>query len=101
MIMAHHMTSDMASNVGITFRSPEEFFLGEEPRPFARTFDPSSYTIVPAPTNTSTLTHQLEIDEPKLTNIAQVPISLRKTMSTWFYFAEAQAPESQHSFGTT
>jgi len=39
----------MASNVGIKFQTPEEFFLEEEPRPFARTFDPASYlaTVVP------------------------------------------------------
>ena len=31
---------DFASNVGIAYKSPEEYFLDEEPRPFARTFDP-------------------------------------------------------------
>ncbi|GAB7348240.1 hypothetical protein MBLNU459_g6233t1 [Dothideomycetes sp. NU459] len=34
---------DMASNAGIKFYTPEEFFLGEQPRPFARTFDPAAY----------------------------------------------------------
>jgi bifunctional polynucleotide phosphatase/kinase len=40
-----HSCSDrnMASNVGIQFQTPEEFFLGEEAKPFKRTFDPKTY----------------------------------------------------------
>lgn len=34
---------DMASNVGIQFHTPEEFFLGEEARTFVRAFDPCLY----------------------------------------------------------
>lgn len=34
---------DLASNIGITFRTPEEYFLGEEARPFARAFDPTTH----------------------------------------------------------
>lgn len=34
---------DLAHNVGIDFRTPEEFFLSEEARPFTRLFDPSMY----------------------------------------------------------
>lgn len=30
---------NLAHNVGIEFRTPEEFFLGEQPREFARDFD--------------------------------------------------------------
>jgi len=29
--------------VGIQYRTPEEFFLGEKPRAFTRIFDPASY----------------------------------------------------------
>lgn len=35
---------DFASNVGITYRTPEEFFLDEEgPQAFARGFEPVTY----------------------------------------------------------
>lgn len=35
--------SNFAANVGITFHTPEEFFLHEDPREFTRSFDPSGY----------------------------------------------------------
>ncbi|KAI4747186.1 PNK3P-domain-containing protein [Aureobasidium sp. EXF-12298] len=41
---------DLASNVGIRFMTPEEFFLGEDPRSFTRTFDPTAH-ISPVPTS--------------------------------------------------
>ena len=34
---------DFAANVGIPFRTPEEYFLQEDPRPFVRTFDPAVF----------------------------------------------------------
>ena len=34
---------DFAANVGITFQTPEEFFLGEEVKPFTRPFEPAVY----------------------------------------------------------
>jgi len=32
-----------AANVGIGFRTPEEFFLGETPKPMTHRFDPLKY----------------------------------------------------------
>jgi hypothetical protein len=37
------MNRNFAENVGITFHTPEEFFLHEEPREFSRSFNPSEY----------------------------------------------------------
>ena len=34
---------NFADNVGITFHTPEEYFLNEEPREFTRLLDPSEY----------------------------------------------------------
>lgn len=34
---------DFAANVGIRYESPEQFFLGEDPRPFLRTFEPAEF----------------------------------------------------------
>ncbi len=34
---------DFATNVGINFKSPEEFFLGEAPHPFVRDFEPKEF----------------------------------------------------------
>lgn len=34
---------DFAANVGIAFQTPEEYFLGEETKPFVRGFDPTPY----------------------------------------------------------
>ena len=34
---------DFATNVGITYKSPEEIFLHEAPHSFVRTFEPNEY----------------------------------------------------------
>lgn len=34
---------DFAANIGIVFKTPEEYFLNEEPKPFVRDFDPASF----------------------------------------------------------
>ena len=34
---------NFAENIGITFHTPEEYFLHEEPREFTRSLEPSEY----------------------------------------------------------
>jgi bifunctional polynucleotide phosphatase/kinase len=58
---------NFAYNVGIAFKTPDEFFLNEEPRPFFRDFDPATYvgTVVANPIDDSaaafTKTNDLDI----------------------------------------
>jgi bifunctional polynucleotide phosphatase/kinase len=37
------LARDLATNVGITFWTPEEYFLKEDPHPFERDFDPATF----------------------------------------------------------
>ena len=37
------MSRNFATNAGIAFKTPEEFFLHEPPHPFTRDFEPSRY----------------------------------------------------------
>lgn len=37
------ISRDFAANIGLAYHTPEEYFLHEEPRPFTRDFDPTSY----------------------------------------------------------
>lgn len=45
---------NLAHNVGIQYQTPEEFFLGEEPRNFTRDFDLVKYPYPSSPTTTDT-----------------------------------------------
>lgn len=49
---------DFAANVGITFSTPEEFFLQQTPRAFVREFDPKAFLSIESatPAGASTLT---------------------------------------------
>lgn len=37
------MHRNFAANVGLTFHTPEEFFLKEDPRLYEQSFDPTKY----------------------------------------------------------
>ena len=37
------MGRDLAANIGIRFYTPEEYFLGAEPEPFTREFEPTKF----------------------------------------------------------
>lgn len=37
-------TSGFGDNIGLLFLTPEEYFLDEEPREYARAFQPKEYT---------------------------------------------------------
>jgi bifunctional polynucleotide phosphatase/kinase len=43
---------DLAANVGICFHTPEEFFLGHEPKPYERSLNPNDYLDVELTTDT-------------------------------------------------
>ena len=45
---------DLAANIGIQYQSPEEFFLGEDTKPFVRMLDPKTYLDVRLTSNTET-----------------------------------------------
>lgn len=43
---------DLAANVGIPFQTPEEYWLGEDPKPYVRSFDPKPYVEAKLDTHT-------------------------------------------------
>lgn len=44
---------NFATNVGIEFKTPEEYFLHEGPQPFVRDFEPSDYLSTASTTSTN------------------------------------------------
>jgi len=44
---------NLAHNLGITFKTPEEFFLDQEPRPFRRDFDLAKFPLDASSTGVS------------------------------------------------
>ena len=43
LLCALKTSRDFASNIEITFHTPEEYFLHEEPVPFTRSFEPRTF----------------------------------------------------------
>ncbi|THX36262.1 PNK3P-domain-containing protein [Aureobasidium pullulans] len=73
---------DLASNIGINFMTPEEFFLDDEPRPFARAFDPSKHVspVLTSKTDASPIAFTRK-DDPELVIFCGSPGAGK---STWF-----------------
>ena len=46
---------DFATNVGVEFKTPEEFFLHQGAQPFVRDFEPSDYLSTTTPTDVGKL----------------------------------------------
>lgn len=44
---------NFATNVGIDFKTPEEYFLHEAPQPFVQDFEPSDYLSTTSTTSTN------------------------------------------------
>ena len=74
----------MAANVGISFLTPEEYFLQEEARPFAREFDPMVYLEQRAAESTAARTSGMSKPhgESRIANFGiKVPTPFSKTHS--------------------
>ena len=52
--------------MGIAFKTPEEFFLNEEPQPFVRTFDPNAYVNDDVAVDETNEAHTFKNDSPNL-----------------------------------
>jgi bifunctional polynucleotide phosphatase/kinase len=51
----------MADNVGLNFHTPEELFLGQQPREFVRSFEPSTLLLNDAATIVVSKSHPLDM----------------------------------------
>ena len=93
---------DFASNVGIEFKTPEEYFLHEEPLPFTRTFEPGTF-LDPALTTSTDASKTPCALPPKsdhLAHLQQLPSSSRRGM-LWILSSSvvAQVLENRHFTG--
>ncbi|CAD6571469.1 MAG: hypothetical protein ASARMPREDX12_004546 [Alectoria sarmentosa] len=84
---ADHACSDrdFASNIGITFHTPEEYFLHQEPVPFTRSFEPR--TFLNSSSSTSTSATPIVIDKKNSLDIVLLCGSPGSGKST-FYWTE-------------
>ena len=94
---------DFAANVGITFRTPEEYFLNEAPHPYARQFNPNTYLNPTSTisTNTSTLEDFMYQKRGHANTHQLLWSSRRRTLLTSSSSAVAPVPASQRSTGRT
>jgi hypothetical protein len=76
---------NFAANAGIQFHTPEEYFLHEDPRPFAREFDPTVYLHEKAVRSTTageyrdSHPHRSRVNHPGTDSISEVTKPLSKT----------------------
>ncbi|CAF9914539.1 hypothetical protein IMSHALPRED_001936 [Imshaugia aleurites] len=82
---ADHACSDrdFACNVGITFHTPEEYFLHEQPVPFTRSFDPR--TFLNSSSSTSTYATPIVLDKKNALDIVLMCGSPGSGKSTFYW----------------
>jgi hypothetical protein len=103
------ITRNFAANVGITFHTPEEYFLHEKPRPFTRDFDPTVYIdeheLVDRPTSACMFEHH----QPLGTSLYPLRADFRtqhlhsrnRIQLTSFSFVAARVPGNLLTIGET
>ena len=83
------MGRDLAANIGIRFYTPEEYFLGAEPEPFTREFEPTKFLGDP-------LCRTLDIP----TNIEYEKINPQDMLSSESRLVRPRATSPNSSFGS-